>query len=211
MLQILGAAWNSVKLSILVALLTGMFGIFIGYAVVKGRKTFLSSVLEQQSFLPYLIPSIAFGAIYLSLFTRKIGPIPSLYGTFLLLVLVCMAKNLPFSARSGISSMLQVAGELEESAIMVGASWQKRFRKIILPLTLSGSISGFILAFIATMRELSLIILLVTPATRTLTTMTFRYVEQGYSQFADAIIMLIVFLVISGEILARKMGKREMI
>lgn len=93
--QILGAAWNSVRLSILVALLTGMFGIFIGYAVVKGRKTFLSSVLEQQSFLPYLIPSVAFGAIYLSLFTRKIGPIPSLYGTFLLLVLVCMAKNLP--------------------------------------------------------------------------------------------------------------------
>jgi iron(III) transport system permease protein len=209
--QILGAAWNSIKLSILVALLTGMCGIFIGYAVVKGRKTLLSSILEQQSFLPYLIPSIAFGAIYLSLFTRKIGPIPSLYGTFLLLVLVCMAKNLPFSARSGISSMLQVAGELEESAIMVGASWQRRFRKIILPLTLSGSISGFILAFIATMRELSLIILLVTPETRTLTTMTFRYVEQGYSQFADAIIMFIVILVISGEILARRIGKREMI
>jgi len=41
--------------------------------------------------------------------------------------------------------------------------------------------------------------------------MTFRYVEQGYSQFADAIIMLIVVLVIGGEILARKIGKREMI
>ncbi len=41
--------------------------------------------------------------------------------------------------------------------------------------------------------------------------MTFRYVEQGYSQFADAIIMFIVVLVIAGEILARRMGKREMI
>jgi iron(III) transport system permease protein len=80
-----------------------------------------------------------------------------------------------------------------------------------LPLTFSGSISGFILAFIATMRELSLIILLVTPGTRTLTTMTFRYVEQGYSQFADAIIMLIIVLVIGGEVLARRIGKREMI
>ena len=209
--QILEAAWNSVKLSVLVAFLTGMFGIFIGYAVVKGRKTWLSFILEQQSFLPYLIPSIAFGAIYLSLFTRKLGSIPSLYGTFFLLVLVCMAKNLPFAARSGISSMLQIAGELEESAIMLGASWQRRFRKIILPLTLSGSISGFILTFISTMRELSLIILLVTPATRTLTTMTFRYVEQGYSQFADAIIMLIIVLVIGGEIVARKISKREMI
>jgi iron(III) transport system permease protein len=105
--------------------------------------------------------------------------------------------------------MLQVAGELEESAIMAGASWQRRFRKIILPLTLTGSISGFILVFIATMRELSLIILLVTPNSRTLTTMTFRYVEQGYSQFADAIIVLIVLIVISGEFVARRLGKRE--
>jgi len=66
------------------------------------------------------------------------------------------------------------------------------------------------MAFIATMRELSLIILLITPETRTLTTMTFRYVEQGYSQFADAIILLIVALVAGGEVLARRIGKREM-
>jgi iron(III) transport system permease protein len=59
------------------------------------------------------------------------------------------------------------------------------------------------------MRELSLIILLVTPSTRTLTTMTFRYVEQGYAQFADAIIVLIVLIVVAGEFIARKLGKRE--
>ena len=36
--QILGAAWNSIQLSVLVALVAGMRGIFIGYAVVKGEK-----------------------------------------------------------------------------------------------------------------------------------------------------------------------------
>ncbi len=209
--QILGAAWNSIRLSVIVALATGLMGILIGYAVVRGRKTHLAAVLEQGSFLPYLIPSIAFGAIYLALFSKSIGPMPPLYGTFSLLVLVCVAKNLPFSARSGISSMMQVAGELEEAGMMAGANWLQRFRRIILPLTLAGSISGFILAFISTMRELSLIILLITPETRTLTTMTFRYVEQGYSQFADAIILLIVLLVVGGEFLARRIGKRETI
>lgn len=209
--QILGAAWNSIRLSVIVAVITGIMGILIGYAVVKGRKTNLAVLLEQGSFLPYLIPSIAFGAIYLALFSRSIGPLPPLYGTFALLVLVCVAKNLPFSARSGISSMMQVAGELEEAGIMAGANWLTRFRRIILPLTLAGSLSGFLLAFISTMRELSLIILLITPETRTLTTMTFRYVEQGYSQFADAIILLIVILVVGGEFLARRIGKRETI
>lgn len=41
--------------------------------------------------------------------------------------------------------------------------------------------------------------------------MTFRYVEQGYSQFADAIIVLIVFIVIAGELIARKLGKGELV
>jgi iron(III) transport system permease protein len=207
--QILGAAWNSIQLSVLVALLTGMLGILIGYAVVKGKKTWLAALVEQGSFLPYLIPSIAFGAIYLSMFAGPIGPVPALYGSFFLLATICMAKNLPFSARSGISAMLQVAGELEEAAVIAGAGWWLRFRRVLLPLTLTGSLSGFILVFIATMRELSLIILLVTPNTRTLTTMTFRYVEQGYAQFADAIIVLIVLIVIAGEFLARRFGRKE--
>jgi iron(III) transport system permease protein len=207
--HILQAVWNSVRLSVLVAVLTGILGVLIGYAVVKGKKTWLSALVEQGTFLPYLIPSIAFGAIYLSMFTRPFGPFPALYGSFILLVAICLAKNLPFSARAGISAMLQVAGELEEAAVIAGASWWQRFRKILFPLTLTGSLSGFILVFIATMRELSLIILLVTPNTRTLTTMTFRYVEQGYAQFADAIIVLIVLIVVAGEFLARRIGRKE--
>lgn len=208
--SILGAAWNSVRLSVTVALLTGIVGIFIGYAIVKGRGTWLSRFVEQGSFIPYLIPAIAFGAIYLSMFITPFGPIPALYGTFALLVLACTVKNLPFSARAGVSSMMQVAGELEEAAMVVGASWVRRFVSIIFPLTVRGALSGFLLTFIATMRELSLIILLVTPATRTLTTMTFRYAEQGYEQFSDAIIILLVVLILIGEGVARRLGRVEL-
>ena len=209
--QILGAAWNSVKLSVTVAFVTGILGLLAGYAVVKGRGTFLSKALEQLTFLPYLIPSIAFGAIYLSVFTHNWGPIPSLYGTFLLLVLVCTFKNLPFASRSGTSAMLQVGGELEEAASVAGAGWFRRFGKIILPLTLRGAMAGFILVFITTMRELSLIILLVTPKTRMLTTMTFRYLEQGYAQFANAITLLIAFLVLIGVWISRRMGGKGLV
>ena len=76
-------------------------------------------------------------------------------------------------------------------------------------MTIQGALSGFILVFITVMRELSLIILLVTPETRTLTTMTFRYQEQGYTQFSSAISALIIIIVVSGELLTRKFVKRE--
>ena len=205
---ILGAAWNSVRLALSASVAAGLCGIFIGYAVVKGRGTRLSHAVEQMSFLPYLVPGIAFGALYLALFSHRVGPIPALYGTFFLVALVCVAKNLPFTGRAGITSMLQIGAELEEAAETLGAKWATRFRRIILPLSIQGAVSGFVLVFITVMRELSLIILLVTPETRTLTTMTFRYQEQGYSQFSSAISVLIIVIVVAGELLSRRLGRK---
>ncbi len=208
---ILKATWNSIKLALTASILSGFFGIFIGYAVVKGRGTKLSKLVEQTSFLPYLVPGIAFGALYLSLFTNRIGPIPALYGTFFLVALVCIAKNLPFTGRAGITSMLQIGSELEEASEIAGARWGRGFLKIILPLSINGAISGFILVFITVMRELSLILLLVTPETRTLTTMTFRYQEQGYTQFSSAISVMIIVIVVIGELATRRLTRKSAI
>jgi len=191
-------AWNSIKLSVLTALFTAVLGVILGYAIVKGRGTRISKLVEQLSFIPYVIPGIAFGAVYISMFTKPVGPIPALYGTFALLVVVSVAKHIPYSARSGVSAMLQVSKELEEAAAISGAgSWQ-RFKRIIFPLTSTGFVSGFLLTFITTMRELSLIILLVTPSTQVLASMTMRYIENGNEQQANAVIIVLIALVLVG-------------
>ena len=59
------------------------------------------------------------------------------------------------------------------------------------------------------MRWLALIVLLVSPGSRTLTTMTFRYQEQGYVQFSSAISMMIIVIVLVGNFAARKIAKVE--
>jgi iron(III) transport system permease protein len=198
------STWNSVALATLTGAITSVIGILLGYAVVKGRGTLLSRIVEQIAFLPYLMPSIAFGAVYLVMFAKPIGPIPALYGTFAILVVVSVAKHLPYSSRSGTAAMLQVGAELEEAAVVSGSSWAHRFRRIILPLTGPGLMSGFLLTFITSMRELSLIILLVTPATRTLPTLNFRYSEQGYHQPGDALAVMLVVIILAAEWLVRR-------
>jgi len=194
-------AWNSIKLSLFTAFFTAFLGIILGYAIVKGRGTRLSKLVEQLAFIPYVIPGIAFGAVYISMFARPFGPLPPLYGTFALLVVVSVAKHIPYSARSGVSAMLQVGKELEEAAAIAGASPWHRFKRIIFPLTSTGFVSGFLLTFITTMRELSLIILLVTPSTQVLASMTMRYIENGNEQQANAVILVLIFLVLIGNFL----------
>ena len=191
-------AWNSVKLSLWTAFFTAFLGVILGYAIVKGRGTRISRIVEQMAFIPYVIPGIAFGAIYISMFTKPVGPIPALYGTFALLVVVSVAKHIPYSSRSGVSAMLQVGKELEEAAAIAGAGPWQRFKRIIFPLTSTGFVSGFLLTFITTMRELSLIILIVTPTTAVLASMTMRYIENGNEQQADAVILLLIALVLTG-------------
>jgi iron(III) transport system permease protein len=203
-IQVWSSTWNSVALGLMVGAITSFLGILLGYAVVKGRGTLLSKIIEQVSFLPYLMPSIAFGAIYLGMFAQPIGPLPALYGTFWILVVVSVAKNLPFSSRSGTAAMMQVGGELEEAAVVSGAGWLTRFRRVIIPLTTSGLVSGFLLTFITAMRELSLIVILVTPATRTLPTLNFRYAEQGYNQPGDALAIFLVAIILVSEWAVRR-------
>lgn len=196
--KIYSSAWNSIRLSLCTAFFTALLGIILGYAIVKGRGTRLSKLVEQVAFIPYVIPGIAFGAVYISMFSKPFGPIPALYGTFALLVVVSVAKHIPYSARSGVSAMLQVGRELEEAGQVAGANLWQRFRRIIFPLTSPGFMSGFLLTFITTMRELSLIILLVTPSTQVLSSQTMRYTENGDNQMANAVILILITLVLLG-------------
>ncbi len=204
---IIKGAWNSIKLAFSTAFISAILGVILGYSIVKGRGTKLSKLVEQLAFIPYVIPGIAFGAIFISMFAKPVGPIPPLYGTFALLVVVSVAKNLPFSSRTGVTAMMQVGRELEEAAKIAGANAWTRFTCIIFPLTRSGFVSGFLLSFITTMRELSLIILLVTPATQVLASMTMRYTENGSEQKADAVIILLIVLILAGNWLISRFRK----
>jgi len=205
--KIYRTAWNSIKLSIYTAFFTAFLGVILGYAIVKGRGTRLSKLVEQLAYIPYVIPGIAFGAVYIAMFARKYGPLPSLYGTFALLVIVSVAKHLPYSSRSGVSAMMQVGRELEEAAMVAGANSWQRFKRIIFPLTTSGFTSGFLLTFITTMRELSLIILLVTPATQLLASQTMFYTENGNDQMANAVILILISIVAFGNFIIGRFGK----
>lgn len=207
--RILQAAWNSIRLSVTVAVVTAVIGVLVGYAIVKGRGTRLARLLEQVTFLPYLIPGIAFGAIYLSMWAQPRGPLPALYGTLALLILAACVNRLPFATRTGVAAMMQVGPALEEAAEVKGARFFRRLGTIIFPLVRGGLLAGFILSFVSTIKDLSLVVLLVTPKTVVLPVITMNYAELGYRQLADAISVLIIIIVLAGTWIAQWLTKSD--
>jgi iron(III) transport system permease protein len=59
------------------------------------------------------------------------------------------------------------------------------------------------------MKELALIMLLVTPETSTLTSLTYSYTESGYAQFSNAITTLIIFIIMVVNLIARKVSRAD--
>lgn len=205
---ILSAFKNSFILALTASVVAAVLGLIIGYVVTRGKGV-VTKTIDQMSFLPYLIPGIALGGIYLSLFSKPTLLLPSLYGTLAILILITVVKELPFATRAGSSTMVQISGELEEAAKVTGASWFTRFKQILLPLSRKGLLSGFILVFISGMKELDLIIMLVTPSTNTLTTLTFDLQEGGYPQLANAIVVIIIIVIIVVYLLTTIIGKTD--
>ena len=173
------------------ALVAGTSGILVGYGIAKRRGSRLASFVNSLSFFPYLMPSLAFGAIYLAMSAQ----IPWLRG-FLLLALVGSVKYLPFASRSGVNAMLQLSGEIEEAAVITGVPWWKRMIRVIFPIQKSSFLSGYLLPLVSCMRELSLFVLLVPTSNTILTTMLMQYSEKGWAQFGNAINLLIIVVVL---------------
>lgn len=188
------ALGRSLGLSVLVSLLAGTFGIFIGYAVASKRGSRTTMLVSNLAFLPYLIPSMSFGAVYLALSYTK--GFTWLDGSMLLLLLVGSIKFMPFASRTATGAMMQLSGEIEEAAIILGVPWWKRMVRVLFPIQKASFISGFLLPFVSCMRELSLFVLLAASYTTLITTVLQEYSRTGLSQAANAINLLIILLVL---------------
>ncbi|MFD8534346.1 ABC transporter permease [Streptosporangium canum] len=204
------AAWNSLRIVGLASLICAVAGLLIGYVVVRGTAPRVAAFLRQVSFLPYLIPGIAFAAASLSLFAVARGPIPALYGTTFLLILVMAVTHLPYSSRSGIAAMMQLGREPEEAAQIAGASWWQRMRRIIFPIQKGALVTGIVLPFISGLKELSIVIMLTTTGTQLLTTLSIGLVDYGYTQLANAVVLVIALVSFTMTYLTQRLTKSSL-
>ena len=201
--------WHALKNTLLLAVCcsigAGTVGCLAGYGMARKWGSKFSTIVNAMTFLPYLVPSIALSAIYLSMFSTQHGFIPALYGSFFLLALIGTIKYLPMASRSGLNSMFQISATLEESATIMGIPWWKRMVRILVPIQKTSILSGYLLPFISCTREMELFVLLYTPSSALLTTLLFMYNQKGYDQFANAITLLIVIIVIALNTLINKL------
>ena len=201
---------RTLLVAVFISLIVGTFGVLIGYAVSRNRKSKVANYVSSLAFLPYLIPALSFSTIFFSLSFKKgfqwlnVSTTNKEISAIVLVILAGSIKFLPFASRSGTNSMMQISSELEEAAIMTGCPWWKRMTHVLLPIQKSSIISGYLLPFISAIRELTLFLLITSPFTLITNVLQF-YDIYALSQITNGINLLIVVSVIGINLLVSKL------
>jgi multiple sugar transport system permease protein len=138
---------NSAIISLTTTLIALVVGSFAAYALARLRFPLkfllLGVILSITTF-----PPIAIAAPVFKLWTDL-----GLYNTYLGLILPDLTFTLPLTIYILTSFFRDIPRELEEAALVDGATYFQSFRKVVLPLAAPGLVTAGLLAFIFVWNE----------------------------------------------------------
>src|SRR5690606_39063839 len=142
-----GWLWNTIIISVAATFISLVASVFAAYAIERLRFRGARSI-GLAIFLAYLVPpSILF--IPLAVMVFKLG----LYDTRMALILTYPTFLIPFCTWLLMGYFRSIPYELEECALIDGASRWQILTKIVLPLAVPGLISAGIFAFTLSWNE----------------------------------------------------------
>lgn len=145
--QFLRFFFNSSMISIIVVIVTMLISIPAAFALAR-MKFWGSATLATGVFLTYLIPD---SLLFIPLF-KMLAMVQDLTGITLLnrwyvLVFIYPTLTVPFCTWIMIGYFASIPKELDEAAIIDGASWLQTLLRIFIPVALPGLIAATIFAF----------------------------------------------------------------
>jgi iron(III) transport system permease protein len=157
---------NSALMTVMAVVAALVIGISIAVLFTKERMGRRRIVADVVVTLPYAIPGTVIAIGLILAFNRPVLGGSVLVGTFWIVPLAYLIRTYPLVVRSTAASLDQIDRSIIEAAEGLGAGQWRLFRSIILPLIISGIVSGATLAAIACLGEFVSSILLYTYSSR---------------------------------------------
>lgn len=202
---------NSFQMSFAATIGNVIFGVAAAYAMVRWKFKG-KSLMDMLIMLPWALPGTVVGVNLIAAFSE-----PSVFsfnqvlvGSFWILPLAYFVRHLPLVFRSTSATLSQMDVSVEEAARNLGASWWYSFRRIVLPMALSGILAGTLLAFVQGIGEFVASILLFTAKSTPISVEIFQRMYSFEFGTACAYGVLQVILIIIVLFVSRKLtGNRS--
>jgi iron(III) transport system permease protein len=122
------AFFNTVLLIFTSATIVIVISLLVSWYSLRGKGS-LGKWLDALSFSPIAVPPIVMAVAVLLMYLKT-----PLYGSIAILIVGHVTVYVAFGTRSMISALIQIDKELENAAIVSGASWATSLRRISAPL-----------------------------------------------------------------------------
>ncbi|MFC0680583.1 ABC transporter permease [Lysobacter korlensis] len=152
----------------------------LAYGIARSRPTIRTKAVDLFASSSVAIPAVIAGfAMFLTFMV--INPVIPLAGTLAALVLA-YSYRVSIAYRAGFSATLQIRKELEEAAVISGASRLEGFRRIVAPLLMPTVFAVWIQMFILGTNEFTLPAFLATPESRPLSVYMYAMISPRSAQ-----------------------------
>jgi molybdate transport system permease protein len=204
------AFWLTIRLAVLVAACLMVIGLPIAYWITYSRWRW-KFLAEAVVALPIVLPPTVLG-FYLLVALGPRSPLgrwwESLTGhtlafTFEGLMIGSIIYSLPFAVQPFAASFAAVDTRLIAASAILGASKWRTFFHVILPLSLSGLVTGVALSFAHTMGEFGVVLMVggnIPGVTRTVSIAIYDQVqalEYGAANATALVLLAMSFIVLS--------------
>jgi iron(III) transport system permease protein len=202
--DLLYSAQNSFVAGLTAAFLVMLMSVVASWLLIR-RRSPITRATDSIATLPLVVPGIVLSLAVLRLFVAF--PLP-LYGTLVPIIFAFMVNYLPFALRFSFSGIIAVNSELEEAASVAGARFRTILRRIVVPLVWPSLIAGAMFVFFASLRQLSLVVLLAGPSTEVIGTTMFRSWEEGSITVVAAYAMTLIAFIAVMTLVVLRISKR---
>jgi len=198
---------NMLKLGFSTAFLAIAGYSLVAYSVVRVRNARMAGPLDIVSWLPLGIPGIVLGFGYLNM-TLQVPFFAVFYGTVGALIFVTFLAAMPLGVQMMKVHMLQVGKDIEEAGRVVGGSWFKTFRNVILPILVPALAVVGIIVFASTIRNVSTIMLLSSGESKVLSILQVEFLSVGSLGPAAVVGTVIMLISVAAALLVRFISLR---
>ncbi|MBI4735620.1 MAG: iron ABC transporter permease [candidate division NC10 bacterium] len=197
------AMGNSLVLAASAATFAVVLAILIAYVQVRTQVRG-KGLLEALVILPFAVPGTVVALAMILAFLRPVLGL-SLYNTIWIILVAYVARFLTLAVKPVAAAFTQVHVSLEEAARSSGASLSRSVRDITMPLIRPALVSGWFLAAVPAITELTLSVLLWSAGNETIGVMVFNMHEEGKVLLSSALAVVVMAVALTSNLLLRRL------
>lgn len=189
---------TSGRLALLAMVICLVVGTYIAYVRTR-QASRLSKIVDAAVALPYALPGIVMALAIIFAWVQPLpGVFPGIYGTWVILLVAYVTRFTFYQVRSSSAAFSQIDRQIEEAARSSGAGTFATWRRIMVPLLLSGLAAGAGLVFLTAVSELTVSSILYSANAKTIGVVIFSFEQAGYSNLSTAAstVVLVVYALV---------------